>query len=565
MKKFLVIVGVVIAVLILVVVVLPFFVNANSFKPTLESDLSGALGRKVEIGNIRLAILSGGVTVDNVSIADDPAFSKAPFLTAKQLTAGVHLFPLIFSKKLEVRSFTIADPHVALLRSSSGKWNFSSLGAGASHKAAAPQATSAAASSDSTSSSSALAAARASIGALRITNGTIVIGTAGPQSKTETYRDVNFQASDLSRTSQFPFKLSAKTPGGGSISLVGNAGPLALGDMSLSPFTAKLDAEHIDLASTGFVAPSSGLAGTVGFTGTFASDGTLVSSQGTAKTERIRLVAGGSPSTVPVNLNYTATYALQSESGRLSQGDVHIGKALAHLTGTFDASGSSTTVRMKLNGQSMPVTDLQDVLPAAGITLPSGASLRSGNLDVNFAISGPLDKLVITGPVNLSNATLAGFDLNSKLGALASFAGIGGSGASGTQIQTLSANMRVDPGGTHAQNLNLVVPTIGTMTGDGNISSTGQLDCKMVAKLTASHGAAGAVGAAISSFTGGKKSQQGIPFKIQGTTSSPVFIPDVGAMAGNVLKGATGAGGNKSPANTVEGVIGGLFGKKKKK
>lgn len=565
MKKFLVIVGVVIAVLILIVVVLPFFVNANSFKPTLESDLSGALGRKVEIGNIQLAILSGGVTVDNVSIADDPAFSKAPFLTAKQLTAGVHLFPLIFSKKLEVQSFTIADPQVTLLRSPSGTWNFSSLGVGTSRKDAAPRAASTAASSESSSGSSASSAPNASIGALRITNGTIVVGTAGPQGKTETYRDVNFRASDLSRTSQFPFKLTAKTPGGGSITLDGNAGPFALGDISLTPFTAKLDAEHIDLASTGFVAPSSGLAGTVGFSGTFSSDGTLMSSQGAAKTERIRLVAGGSPSTVPVNIDYATTYTLKSESGRLSKGDVHIGKALAHLTGSFNASGSSTTVQMKLNGQAMPVTDLQGVLPAAGITLPSGASLRSGNLDLTLAINGPLDKLVITGPVNLSNATLAGFDLNSKLGGLASFAGLGGSGGSGTQIQTLSANMRVDPGGTHAQNLNLVVPTIGTMTGDGNISSTGQLNCKMLAKLTATHGAVGAVSSAISSFAGGGKSQQGIPFKIQGTTSNPVFIPDVGAMAGNVLKGATSAGGNNNPASTVEGVIGGLFGKKKKK
>ena len=103
------------------------------------------------------------------------------------------------------------------------------------------------------------------------------------------------------------------------------------------------------------------------------------------------------------------------------------------------------------------------------------------------------------------------------------------------------------------------------MTGDGNISPTGQLDCKMVAKLTASHGAAGEVGAAISSFTGGGKSQHAIPFKILGTTSNPVFIPDVGAMAESALKGATGAGGNQNPASTIEGVIGGLLGKKKKK
>jgi AsmA protein len=560
MKKLLVVLGVVIAVLIVIVLALPLFVNVNRFKPTLESDLSGALGRKVEIGNIQLAILSGGVTVDDVSIADDPAFSKSPFLTAKQLTAGVQIFPLIFSKELEVRSFTITDPQVSLLRSASGVWNFSSLGTSIANKSDAAPAPAAGAANPP--SGAAASAPNASIEKLKLSNGTLIVGTAGAQGKTQTYRDVNFQASDLSRTSQFPFKLTAKTPGGGTISLDGNAGPLASGDMSLTPFTAKLEAEHIDLATTGFADPASGLAGTVSFDGTFSSDGNLVSSQGTLKTERIRLVAGGSPSTVPVNLDYTTTYNLKRESGALSQGNVHIGSALAHLTGTFDSSGSSTTLQMKLNGQAMPVTDLQGVLPAAGVTLPPGASLSSGSLNLDLALNGPLDKLVITGPVNLSNAKLSGFDLKSKLGALASFAGLGGAAGSDTEIQTLSTSLRVDPSGTHAQNLNLVVPAIGTITGDGFISAADQLDCKMVAKLS---GAAGTMTSALSSFTGGGKSQSGIPFKIEGTTSKPIFVPEVGAMAGNILKGAAGVGGNKNPASEVQGVIGGLFGKKKKK
>ncbi|HVB88004.1 MAG TPA: AsmA family protein [Candidatus Dormibacteraeota bacterium] len=563
MKKALIIAGIVVGVLILIVVALPLFINVNTFKPTLESDLSGALGRKVAIGNIQLSILSGGVTVDNVSIADDPAFSTSPFLTAKKLTAGVNLFPLIFSKKLEVRSFTISDPQVTLLRSPSGTWNFSSLGSTNSTKPAASPAPTAATSGTSSSSAASSSAPNASVGSLKLVNGTLVVGTAGAHGKTETYSGVNFQASDLSRVSQFPFKLTANTPGGGTISLEGNAGPLASGDMSLTPFTAKLNAEHIDLASTGFVDSSSGLAGVVSFTGTFSSDGTLMSSQGTVKTERIRLVAGGSPSTVPVNIDYTTTYTPKSQAGKLSLGEVHIGDAVAHLTGTFDTSAAATTVQMKLNGQSMPVTDLQDVLPAAGITLPTGASLRSGSLNIDLALFGPIDKLVITGPVKLSNGTLAGFDLKSKLGALGSFAGLGGGGSSGTEIQTLSADLRQDPSGTQAKNLLLVLPSIGTLTGDANISSTGHLDCKMVAKL-GGHGAAGAMGTTLSSLGGGGKSQGGIPFKIEGTTSNPVFVPEVGAMAGSMLKGVTGVGGKTNPANQVQGVIGGLFGKKKK-
>jgi AsmA protein len=269
---------------------------------------------------------------------------------------------------------------------------------------------------------------------------------------------------------------------------------------------------------------------------------------------------------VPVNLDYTTAYTPKSQSGTLSQGDVHIGKALAKLTGTFNTSGTSTAVQMKLNGQGMPVTDLQGVLPAAAITLPPGASLSSGSLNLDLALNGPIDKLVITGPVDLSNGKLSGFSLKSKLGALGSFTGLGGNSGSDTEIQTLSAVLRVDPGGTRAQNLNLVVPSIGSITGEGFVSATSKLDCNLVAKLGGS-GAAGAATSALSSFGGGGKSNGGIPFKVEGTTSKPVFVPEVGAMAKSMLKGIAGsaAGGQNNPANQVQGALGGLFGKKKKK
>src|ERR1700684_1581415 len=104
MKKILIIVGIAVAVLLILLLALPALIDVNRFKPTLETDLSTALGRNVQIGNISLALLSGGVTVDSVVISADPAFSNTPFLQAKQLTAGVDLMPLIFSKQLEVRS-----------------------------------------------------------------------------------------------------------------------------------------------------------------------------------------------------------------------------------------------------------------------------------------------------------------------------------------------------------------------------------------------------------------------------------------------------------------------------
>ena len=126
-KKPLVILGAIIAVILLIILALPLFINANKFKPTLETQLTSALGRPVSIGNISLAIMSGGVTVSDVAIADDPKFSQTPFLTAKDLTVGVELMPLIFSKRLEVRSITL-DSQVNLIHAANGTWNYSSLG-----------------------------------------------------------------------------------------------------------------------------------------------------------------------------------------------------------------------------------------------------------------------------------------------------------------------------------------------------------------------------------------------------------------------------------------------------
>ncbi len=547
MKKPFVIIGIVVVVLLLIVIILPFAINVNRFKPTLETKLSDALGRKVQIGDIGLSIISGSVNVDNLVIADDPAFSQSPFLQAKELKAGVALLPLIFSQKLEVSSFTVTDPQVSLLHSSSGKWNFSSLGAGASQT--------------KTGASSSSEAAF-SVAELKLTNGTMVVGRIGPGGKTQTYQDVNLEASDLSYTSQFPFKFSAKTPGGGSVKIEGKAGPIDATDASLTPLSATVDVEHLDIASTGFVDSSSGLAGLIDFTGDLSSDGQQMTSRGTVKADKIKAVAGGSPSKVPVNLDYDTAYDLKKETGMLKTGDVHIGSALAHLAGTYDTSGATAKVDMKLNGSGMPVADLEGILPAVGVTLPSGAALTSGSLNLSLAITGPVDKLVIAGPVDLSNGKLSGFNLKSKLGALSSFPGLGGAGGGGsdTEIQKLTANIHVDPSGTQANDLDVVVPSIGTVTGTANVSASGKLDCKMSAKLA---GEMGSVTSALTSF-GGSKNSNGIPFTVTGTTSNPIFLPDLKGMAGSMAKGlggdATGAAGSGASAAKS---LGGLFGKKK--
>jgi len=67
------------------------------------------------VGNLSLSILSGSVSAENLSIADDPAFSKDPFIRAKALQVGVEVMPLIFSKTLHVTEITLDQPEIFLL------------------------------------------------------------------------------------------------------------------------------------------------------------------------------------------------------------------------------------------------------------------------------------------------------------------------------------------------------------------------------------------------------------------------------------------------------------------
>src|SRR5947199_7856244 len=102
MKRAAKIIGILILILLVVAIALPFLVNVNSFRPTIESQASSALGRKVTIGNLKLSILTGSVSADDLAIADDPAFGRAPCVTAKRLNLGVEVLPRVFNNTVHV-------------------------------------------------------------------------------------------------------------------------------------------------------------------------------------------------------------------------------------------------------------------------------------------------------------------------------------------------------------------------------------------------------------------------------------------------------------------------------
>src|SRR5215472_1653186 len=238
MKRLLIISGSVVAVLLLLVVLAPLFINVDSFRPQIEEKLSAALNRTVHVGKLEASIFSGGASASDISIADDPAFNKGPFLSASSVKIGVELMPLIFSRQLKVTSITIQKPEITLLKNAAGKWNYSTLGAA---KQSAPSA-----------STSGKSAPEISVDRFEIADGTVRVGHSSGHSagKETVYQNVNLVARDISMTTAMPFTLSVTLPANGKLSLDGQAGPLNQTDSAKSPLNAKIALSHVDLGAT---------------------------------------------------------------------------------------------------------------------------------------------------------------------------------------------------------------------------------------------------------------------------------------------------------------------------
>ncbi|MGZ4856541.1 MAG: AsmA family protein [Candidatus Angelobacter sp.] len=540
-KKMLYIAGGLAGVVLILMITAYLLIDANSFRPTIEAQLSNSLGRKVQVADVSLSLFSGGISARDISIADDPAFSQVPFLSAKSVDVSVELMPLLLSRSVRLTALTLKEPELVLLRSSSGKWNFSSLGGGPkTAKSSAPE---------------------LAIQKLRIVNGRVTVGSWLNRDKPSTYEAVNVTARNVSFESQIPYTFAAKTPGGGEVKVEGSAGPINRADTAETPLSAAITLQHVDLGTTGFIDPASGLGGVLDYTGTMKSDGKKAHTEGAVKADKLRLTLNGGPAKEPVKVDYASDYDLVQQAGVLSRGEIHTGKSTLHLSGNYNTQGQSTVVHLKLNGSALPVADIEGLLPALGVILPSGAGLQGGTADADLAIEGAVNRLVTTGDLKVSNARLTGFDLASKMSVLSALTGL--KGGSDTVIQTLSSNLRISPEGIRADNLKLIVPAIGTMMGRGTIGANNALDFHMVATL-ANPGQGSMLGQITSGIPMLGQSAKGtIPFMIQGTTSSPVFVPDVGGMVSSGIVTSLQPQQQKPGQQGLSGILGGLLEKKK--
>lgn len=732
--------GAVVALILLVAVCLPLFLNADSFRARIESTLTKSLGRKVSIGKLELSVWSGGLVATNATVADDPAFSTQPFIQADSVKIGVEILPLILSKQIRIRGFSLVSPKVQLLRAANGTWNYSTIGksgattaqdadtkqafpdltvghvtvengrftVGTQPAAGAPAAAPsrvydqvnlevkdfgfrnsfpftvsahlpgegtvslsgkagpinqedasatpfsgnlelkhidplaagfvdasdgvtglvgdmvldaswngqqmhvsklevndpnitvvrsntpkapapAGANPEGTSMLDSL-----SVDSAQIKNGTVTLKTAG-QSGQAVYQQLNAQISNVSPKTQSPFSVSGQLPGGGSMSANGQVGPFNQANNAATPVNAQVTLKHVELGSSGILPPDAGIGGTADLQAQVQSNGQTLNATGSTQIAGIKLAKDGQPSAKPVTVQFAIVQNEQAMTGEIQKAVFTVGRAIINSSGTYQTSGPTTAINLKVNGDAVPIDELVAFLPALGVRLPQGSQLKGGTLTTALTVSGSSASPVISGPVRLNNTQLAGFDLGSKLQTLSQLTGgkIGSATGPGTNIRSLSMNIREAGGGIQTDNIALDVAGVGTATGAGSVSPAGALNYNVVLKLTGLTGGAAGGAAPAAGGAGGRAAligglmgmipggaaggaggigglagavlKNGIPVAIGGTTSNPTFAPNlrgvaagVGASAGQqLLNGKGKQNGNQS--NPLGNALGGFL------
>lgn len=121
-------IGVVVAVLIGLVLLLPFIVDLNKYQDQYRPLIEEALNRKVTIADIRLTIWPRlGARVAGFTVVEDPAFGTGPFASLSSVDVGVKLMPLL-SGKVEVEEIALRDPVITVIKNKNGVLNAATLG-----------------------------------------------------------------------------------------------------------------------------------------------------------------------------------------------------------------------------------------------------------------------------------------------------------------------------------------------------------------------------------------------------------------------------------------------------
>jgi len=464
----------------------------------------------VKLGHLSLSIRSATLVANGLSIADDPHYSTIPFLTATQLRVAVAIRPLIFSRQLQVLSFAVMAPQIHLVREANGTWNFSSIGQNRPRGL------------DKVPGISSVSGFAVNL--ITIEDGRAVMDRA-PAAEPLVYRHLTLSLRRFSFAQQFSFMGNAILPGDGAVGLSGNAGPINQTDAAMTAVDAQVTVRHLDPVAADLLDPSVGVSMLADIDARAASDGHTLTSRGKIHMEHLRLREGGRPAPSPIDLTFNVTHGLKDNTGQVQDATVKMGKVAVRVSGNYRLRTKNPSVNLVLAGRGLPIDELRAFLAASDVKLPNGAELKGGTLSATLAIKGPANALLITGPVEMNDAQLAGFDLGSKIHGIAALSGL--KTGETTDIEKLHLNFRTTNAGTQLDDIYALIPAMGELTGSGTVSPTSELNIHLTVKVATAEGIGKAGVGLLTKLNKFADSANGVPMIVRGTEGDPIITADV--------------------------------------
>jgi uncharacterized protein involved in outer membrane biogenesis len=403
MRKLKIAAGIVVGLIVVVVVAVWLLLDVNKYRPQIQAKLEEQLQRKVTLGNMSLGLLPLRFTVQNVVIAEDPAFqSQFPFTHAKQLDVRVSLFPLL-TGNVKVNSVDLDEPSVELIRNSQGVWNFSSLAKGAPTQPAPTTPTPA-----PTSKPTAFSLSR-----LSINHGKIAITDLLKNQPRTVYEPIDVSLRDYAPGQPFSFDVTAHIPGEGSQQIVvkGTGGPLPEGGPAAMPLKATLTLSNIDIAGLRKFLDSEHLSkasGTLAGETQVESQSGKLAAKGMLNLKNVKV--GGVDVGYPVDLNYDLSSEVATGIVQITNATLKLGETPISVTGTLNTNPTPLEVDLRLKSGEVSIAEVARLASAFGIAFAPDTTVV-GKVVTDVQAKGPVDRLALNGNVSGRDLQISGKNL----------------------------------------------------------------------------------------------------------------------------------------------------------
>ncbi|HBY63848.1 MAG TPA: hypothetical protein DEH78_28820 [Solibacterales bacterium] len=359
MKKALILSASVLAVLLAAAAALLLFVDANTFRPRIESMLTGRLKRPVKLGEIRLKLVPFALRVSDVSIGETPEFASSgrPFIAVKILDVSAKLIPLL-RVDLQVESFRLDQPAIELVKSRAGVWNY------ASQEPAGDSETS------------------LTLRKLEIADGLIAVTDRQAGTPRRVYEHIDISLSGLGTGEAVQFTARARLPGSAKLEVQGGGVPLA-GGLEFSGLTAA------DLRKQFGVKGLSDVEGVLSGKAEWVLKDDSATVRGRMEGRQVR--AGGMRFDETVVAEYTASADLDKRVLRLDSLQMKTGRGSLSAKATvsrYDSDEPAIAGSGKLTDASVPLAALKDPLRIATASLSfTNSSARLEGLEMQLGKS----------------------------------------------------------------------------------------------------------------------------------------------------------------------------------